>query len=112
MRTGATEAGKSIFGVAGGITDGISGRDCDAFPHIPPRFQFQVHVSIPVSICCVIPPPVVSPHVQVQFQTQFAGSEELSGTGGADGITVPLDADPACGDVAESPVACGAGAAP
>jgi hypothetical protein len=54
---------------------------------------------------------VVSPHVQVQFQTQFAGSEELAGAGGADGITEPLDADPPCGAVAESPVAGAAGAA-
>ena len=76
--------------------------DCDELPHIPPRFQFQVHVSIPVSICSVIPLSVVSPHVQVQFQTQFEGSDELDGADGADGIAEPLDADPDCDVAVES----------
>jgi hypothetical protein len=59
-------------------------------------------VSIPVSICWVIPLSVVSPHVQTQFQTQFDGSEELEGAGAADGIVEPLDAAPACGVAGES----------
>ena len=51
----------------------------------------------------MVPLSVVSPHVQVQFQTQFDGSDELEGAGGADGIAEPLDAEPDCDVAGESP---------
>jgi hypothetical protein len=36
-------------------------------------FQFQTQPDIPVSIVCVVPVPVISPHVHVQFHVHPVG---------------------------------------
>ena len=55
-----------------GICDPISAEGCVVGAHDPPRFQFQIHPCIPVSIGCVIPEGAVSPH-QVQFHVHVLG---------------------------------------
>jgi hypothetical protein len=55
------------------ICDPISADGCADGAHDPPRFQFQIHPCIPVSIGCVIPEGAVSPH-HVQFHVQLVGA--------------------------------------
>ena len=55
---------------------------------MPSRFQRQIQFWIPVSIVWVIPAPVISPHVHVQFHVQVEGrlgAAWLAAIGGAAG---------------------------
>ena len=75
-------------------------------------FQVQIHPWIPVSIICVVPGPVVSPQVHVQFHVQTEGTlapPVVTGTGCA-GVAVWVSgASAAAGDVAAAvPLAGGA----
>lgn len=58
---------------SGGLTGSIGGVGAGIDAHIGARFQVQTHPWIPVSIVCVVPPGVVSPHVHVQLQFQTLG---------------------------------------
>ena len=85
--SGAATIGGATAGIAGattggatavppicvGISDPISEEDAVAGAHDPPRFQFQIHPCIPVSIGTVIPEGAVSPH-HVQFHVHALGA--------------------------------------
>jgi hypothetical protein len=70
---GAVGGGREGGITGAGITGVISGDDTDGALHIPPRFQFQTHPWTPVSIAWVIPPPVISAQLHVQFQVHVDG---------------------------------------
>jgi hypothetical protein len=69
---------------SGGLTGGIVTAGAGGGTHIDPRFHVQTHPWIPVSIVCVVLPPVISPQVQLQFQFQTLG--RLDGAGAAAGV--------------------------
>src|SRR5262249_11894506 len=77
----AGSVGSSRFaaGDSGGITESIFGESGAAPAQMPLRFHVQFQAWPPVSIVCVVPPPVVSPHVHVQFQFQLEGREDAVG---------------------------------
>ena len=85
-------------GITGaGITGLISGGDTGGALHIPPRFQFQTHPWTPVSIAWVIPPPVISAQLHVQFQVHVDGVVGAAAEGDPVAQAVPAAGETSAG---------------
>lgn len=68
-----------LFADCVGLTVEIGGVDTGVDAHVGARFHVHTHPWIPVLIVCVVPPPVVPPHVQVQFQIHTDGAAAEDG---------------------------------
>lgn len=67
----------------------LTGEIGDCAWHIAPRFQFQIHPWIPVSIGVVISLPLVSPHPDtVRFHTHDDGPEVMGCAGAGSGAAL------------------------